>query len=500
MATVRRLALQWLSWVARPCDVAWLVAFRAFYGLSMAVSAQRFIANGWIDRLFVEPSFHFKYYGFHWVESPSRDAIHLLFWVMMGLGLAVATGFLFRLSMSVFLALFTYVQLIDVSTYLNHYYLAVLLGFLLLFSPAGRAGSIDVLLWPKRRIDTVPQAWLALFRFQVIAVYGFAALAKLGSDWLLHAQPLRIWLGARSDLPLLGPLLSFPISAWVMSWAGFLFDATVTGFLSFRRTRPFAFVAVVLFHVLTRALFSIGMFPVIMITSALVFFAPSWPRWLWSKLSSFGTTRLVEQRRASERIVHGAASPLSRLALGLGLVYVVVQLVIPLRFLAYGGDVRWHEQGMRFSWRVMVREKNGSVTFHVKSPTAGRVWQLTPSRYLTSLQEREMASQPDLVLQLAKHVREDFRARGYADVEVRAEALVSLNGRRLAPLVDPNVDLARVEDGVGKAHWILPAPTEPPPRLRPLPNDATPFRTRTSLQSESSEARLAAHRKDDARR
>ena len=42
---------------------------------------------------------------------------------------------------------FAYVQLVDVATYLNHYYLALLLAGLLAISPAGRAFSIDA--WRK---------------------------------------------------------------------------------------------------------------------------------------------------------------------------------------------------------------------------------------------------------------------------------------------------------------------------------------------------------------
>jgi hypothetical protein len=143
-------------------------------------------------------------------------------------------------------------------------------------------------------------------------------------------------------------------------------------------------------------------------------------------------------------------------------------LLVPLRFLAYGGNVRWHEQGMRFSWRVMIREKNGSVTYVVRSKTTGRVWHVSPARYLTDIQEREMSGQPDLILELAHHVRDDFERRGLGPVEVRVDALVSLNGRRLAPLIDPTVDLSTVKDGIGRASWILPAPEGPPPRLRPI--------------------------------
>mgnify|MGYP006298408801 FL=1 len=79
-----------------------------------------------------------------------------------------------------------------------------------------------------------------------------------------------------------------------------------------------------------------------------------------------------------------------------------------------------------------------------------------------------MSGQPDLILQLAHRIGEDFRARGYEQVEVRVDALVSLNGRKPRPMIDPTVDLMGVDDGIGPADWILPGPDQPPPRLRPL--------------------------------
>jgi hypothetical protein len=116
---------------------------------------------------------------------------------------------------------------------------------------------------------------------------------------------------------------------------------------------------------------------------------------------------------------------------------------------------------MRFSWRVMTREKNGSVTYVVKQRDTGREWHVSPRSYLTGVQERELAVQPDLILQLAHHIADDFRAKGH-EVSVHADPLVSLNGRRAAPLIDPGVDLTQVRDGLAAKAWILPAPTTPP--------------------------------------
>jgi len=440
---------------ASEIDIAWLAALRVLYGLIMCVSALRFLAYGWIDDFFVRPTFHFKYAGFGWVQPLSPWGMHALFWALAALALAVAAGLFFRVTAPLFVLGFTYVQLIDVATYLNHYYLASLLGFLLALSPAHRAWSLDARRAGARA--SVPAAWLALFRFQVGVVYTFAGLAKAHEDWLVHAQPLRIWLGSRTGLPLLGPLFRVDGVALAMSWAGFLFDTTIVWWMLVRRLRPFAFAAIVVFHALTRLLFPIGMFPVIMIVAALVFFPPSWPRRF-----------LPARSRPQVAARRSAAAPLRPVVLAAALGYAAVQVAVPLRFLAYGGNVRWDEQGMRFSWRVMVREKNGTITFVLRSTRDGRVWHVRPRELLTPVQEREMSGQPDLILQLAHHLRDDCARRGVGPVEVRVDALVSLNGRRLAPLIDPDVDLARVSDGLGRATWVTPSPTEPPPHLHPI--------------------------------
>lgn len=78
-----------------------------------------------------------------------------------------------------------------------------------------------------------------------------------------------------------------------------------------------------------------------------------------------------------------------------------------------------------------------------------------------------MAGQPDLILQLARKIGADLRARGYRHVRVYAETTVSLNGRRPTPLIDPGVDLLSIQD-VGPRDWVLPPPLNNPPVIQPL--------------------------------
>lgn len=458
-----------LAWLRRPTDPSALAAFRVAFGLLVAVSAARFLAYGWIDTLLARPAHQLKYWGFSWVPALPAPFIHGVFAALVVLGLLVAAGLFYRAAIVLLFVLFTYVQLVDVANYLNHYYLVSLLAALLAFMPAHRAFSLDAWRRPGLRAAAVPLWPYALLRFQIATVYTFAGLAKLTSDWLLHAQPLQIWLAARTHLPLLGPYLDRPWVAYAAAWFGFLFDTSIAWLLLWRRTRRLAYLAVLAFHAATWALFPIGMFPFIMTTAALVFFAPDWPRRAIARV--LGPRAGVEASPAAQP-APASAPPRSawpaRAALGAAAIYVALQIFLPLRSRLYDGNVLWHEQGMRFSWRVMAREKNGSVTFVVEEPRGGRRHEIPPRRYLSALQERELSVQPDLIQQLARTIARDFAARGVPGVRVTADAWVSLNGRPAARFIDPTADLASAPDGLGARPWILPAPDGPPIRLRPL--------------------------------
>ncbi len=436
--------------------MAALVAFRVAFGLLITVSAIRFLAYGWVDELFVRQQVRFHYWGFGWVPTMPVEWMKPAFAALVVLGLMVSAGVLYRFAMAALLVFFAWLQLVDVTNYLNHYYLVALLAALMLVMPLGRAASVDAWLWPRRRVETFPAWCTRLLQFQVGTVYFFAGLAKLNSDWLLHAQPLNIWLSARTSMPLVGPLLDERWVAYLAAWFGFIFDTTAPLFLSLKRTRRYFYVLVLGFHAATWALFPIGMFPFIMVTAALVFFDASWPR------------RFLRSRppELDARPVHVPRwAPALAVAIAC---WCAVQALLPLRAHLYGPDVSWHEQGMRFSWRVMSREKNGSVTFFVKDKASGREWVVSPERYLTQLQEREMSTQPDLIWQFARVLQREWAGRGFHDVEIRADALASWNGRPAARLIDPKVDLLSVEDGLQPKPWILPSPGGEPIHLKPL--------------------------------
>ncbi len=441
----------------RPVSPQSAAAFRIAFGLLGVAAVIRFAANGWIGELYIEPAYHFSYYGFGWVKPWPGWGMYLHFALLGLASLGVALGYRYKLAITAFFLLFTYVELIDKATYLNHYYFISLISLIMIFLPLNRAMSLDSRRAPPTDAQpAIPLAAVWMLRAQIGMVYAFAGLAKVNPDWLFNAQPLRIWLFNSTDAPLLGWLAREPWLPYAMSWTGALFDLTIVGWLLFRRTRPVAFAVLVTFHILTGVLFpTIGVFPWVMIGAALIFFDPDWPSRVLRRLRGLPSPAEPRVLPTTLRIDDRPLPWHMKAALILAAVFLAVQVLAPLRHLAYPGNVRWNEEGYRFSWRVLVTEKTGLVKFRVSGDDLDGERLVYPEEYLTPVQVERMAYQPDMILATAHIIRDDFAARGHEGVEVRADALVAYNGRAAAPLIDPDVDLAAVEPGIAPKHWVL---------------------------------------------
>lgn len=426
-----------------PICAASLVFFRVGFGVLMLWSLLRFWARGWIQAYYLDPTFHFTYSGLAWIKPWTAYGLpawtlyaHVL--VLCVACLAIAAGVFYRTACAVFFLGFTYLELIDKTFYLNHYYAISLLALLLCFLPLDHSFSLRV-----PRLVPLPQWPLWLLRFQVGLIYFFAGLAKVNGDWLWAAEPLRRWLPALSNTPLIGALFLIPVLPWLMSWGGMLFDLTIPFWMSQSRWRPYAYGGVLGFHLLTAWLFPIGLFPWLMMFLALLFFAPDWP------------LRLIGRHPPVDRDVgdfSGALlSPGRRWVLGLFLLW---QCVMPLRHWVYPGNVLWTEEGFRFAWHVMLIEKTGWVEFTLKDPESGRFWVVSP-RDLTPFQQRMMSTQPDMILQYAHHLVAQ-RVAQYPHIEVYAESYAALNGRPSQPLINPQVNLRHFGHDLWPKSFVMP--------------------------------------------
>jgi hypothetical protein len=448
----------------RQVDIAPLAVLRILFGVMMLLGTLRFMTYGWVNELYVLPKYHFNYFGFEWVKPIGETGMYVVFSAMALASAFIALGFLFRVSALVFFLLFTYVELIDVTNYLNHYYFISLCSFLLLLSPAGKTFSIDGRLFPNHNLSTVPFWSIGMFRLQLGILYVFAGIAKLNYDWLILAQPLSIWFVSFREVPLVGWLFQLKETAYVFSWAGALYDLTIPFFLLWAPTRIWAYITVVGFHFITWLMFPIGMFPWVMMVFTWVFFPIAFHRKLVNAISArfLSVRNKVRAQRLSDEysLKTSVSASLHPFILSLLVVFFAVQLFLPLRHFLYPENLFWTEQGYRFSWRVMLMEKNGFAQFKVRDPETGKQWEIHNAHYLTPQQEKMMSTQPDLLLQFAHILDNEFQSIGIANPIVTADVQVSLNGRRSRPFVNPNVDLSSIKDSWRPKTWILPYSSE----------------------------------------
>lgn len=451
----------------QPIDIAWLVFFRISFGLLLVWEMGSSIASGWVRERFIDSAFRFSYYGFEWLTPLPGWGMYIVAWALCVLGAFVVLGFLYRVAMLCFVVGFSYLYLLDQAYYLNHLYLVILLGLIMLFLPANRALSDDVLIWPRIRSETTPAWTLWILRAQIGLVYVFAAIAKINSDWLLRGEPVRTWMSRRSESLALGPWLESEPMVYAISWGGFLFDLLIVPLLLWRRTRMLAFVALIAFHLANHYLFNIGIFPWLSIAAATLFFDPQWARAVWTalvrrrramknRLSRSREGNASERRLPSQNLPSPRYQTLVLSALG---IYLALQVVVPFRHLLYPGNASWTEEGHTFAWRMLLRTKRGDGEFHVKAvdPDSGELVEQVWTEFdLSPRHQNRIWTRPEMTLEYAHYLADQLRQQGYEDVEVRARVEASLNARPAQLLIDPEVNLVDQKRTLWPASWILP--------------------------------------------
>ncbi len=439
------------EYLKKTTETAPLAVFRVFFGIMMLISIIRFWSYGWIDKLYIQPKFFFSFYGFEWIK-PLGIYTYIIFIICGVSAIFITLGFKYRIAIITFFLSFTYIELMDKTTYLNHYYFISLLSFIMIFLPANAYYSLDAKI-KRTSYQLIPSWTIDVLKLLLGVVYFYAGLAKLNSDWLVHAMPLKIWLPSKYDIPLLGNLMQKEWMHYLFSYSSTIYDLTIPFLLLYRKTRPFAFVMVVVFHVLTRVLFPIGMFPYIMIISTLVFFDTGFHHKILSFISKmfkinkaqFDTNKILQLIPEKNKIL-----------LIFLTIFFIIQLLLPFRYMLYSGELFWTEEGYRFSWRVMLMEKVGYANFKIVNSKTKEKFYVDNDDFLTAFQQKQMASQPDFILEYAHYLKGHFEDQGHQNVQVFVESYVTLNGRLSTQYIYPEVDLGKQKESFKHKKWIIP--------------------------------------------
>jgi hypothetical protein len=252
-------------------------------------------------------------------------------------------------------------------------------------------------------------------------------------------------------MPVLGAFFKQEITAYLFSWTGMLFDVFVGFLLLFSSTRIWAWLCIVVFHCLTGYLFQIGVFPLVMTFSTLIFFSSNFHYKLIHFFARFIPWFRFEPN--TDTTVFSPKPSLIKLSL---LIWISFHLLFPWRYLLYPGNHFWTEEGYRFGWRVMLFEKAGTATFYVTDANTNKEGVVDNTDFLNAHQEKQMAMQPDMILQYAQFLKKYYETKGLAVSKVRAEVYVTLNARPSQLLINPQENLLNLRDSWATKTWIKP--------------------------------------------
>jgi vitamin K-dependent gamma-carboxylase len=286
-------------------------------------------------------------------------------------------GLFYRVAIWGFVLVFGYFFLLDKAQYLNHNYMVLLYAILLGFAPANRAFSLDArwgFVTPTPMIARWP---VAAVRLQTEIILIYAGIVKITDDWL-RGEPLGMWLRARADEVLFGPLFQYD---WVIL-AGHLGDGGAA--CARRAAAPVEedaariFLIYCGFHVSNSILFNIGIFPWITIAVTLIFFEPDWPQRLARRV--LGVFETLPPMPTPPRV----AVPRPGRAPVLLAVWFAVQLVVPQRQIFFPNLVGWTGDGHRFSWRMRIYDRDAEGVFTVVWPETGERLEIDPREVMSS--------------------------------------------------------------------------------------------------------------------
>ncbi|XP_044518981.1 vitamin K-dependent gamma-carboxylase [Gracilinanus agilis] len=457
----------------RPTDPASLAVFRFLFGLLMVLDIPQERGLSFLDHRYLD--------GLEVCRFPLIDALHplpldwmyLVYTVMFLGALGMMLGLWYRLSCLLFLLPYWYVFLLDKTSWNNHSYLYGLLAFQLSFMDANRYWSLDGLRNASKRNAHVPLWNYTVLRGQIFIVYFIAGVKKLDADWVggySMGSLSRHWLFNPFKLVLSEGMTSL----LVVHWCGLLLDLSAGFLLFFDASRAIGLLFVSYFHCMNSQLFSIGMFPFVMLASSPLFCSPDWPRRLVSCLPQRlrGLLPATADAQPSLSCVYkrsrAKGSHRTRLRHRLGavftLLYLVEQLFLPYSHFITQGYNNWTNGLYGYSWDMMVHSRSHQhVKITYRDGRTGELGYLNPGVFT---QSRRWKDHADMLKQYATCLYRLLPNYNVSDPQIYFDIWVSINDRFQQRLFDPRVDIVR-------AAW---SPFRPTAWLQPLLLDLSPWR------------------------
>lgn len=415
----------------QPIDNAALIIFRIFFGFLLAAETFGAILTGWVYRNFVEPKFTFSHIGMEWLQPLPGYGMYFYFATMGFLGVFVMIGWKYRWSLGAFTLLWTISYWMQKTSYNNHYYMLILVCLIMLFLPANRYASLDAKQNPEIKRLSMPIwcSWVMIL--QVAIVYFFATVSKFYPDWL-DGTFTRNLLENKSPFPFVQEIFSQKWFYLFIAYSGIAFDLLIVPLLLWKKTRSYAFIASLIFHLFNAITLQIGIFPFFALSFAVFFYPPEKIKHIFFK------------KKPSVDLEKEPVYQNKSVLLYFFLPYFILQIALPLRHWFIKGDVLWTEEGHRLSWRMMLRSRSGFTNFKIYNKKTNHRIFYDFHANLTPKQLNMLSEKPDAIWQMAQRIKKEYASKGI-DVSIFAESQVSINRKPFQKLINPEVDLAQAE-------------------------------------------------------
>lgn len=434
-----------------PISNASIVFFRIALGLLVPLEILHYTFQlPFMEWYYLDTTLHLKYPGFEWIPNLDPFGIKILLVIIIVTYLFIALGFLYRAATVIGFVVFTFLFLMERASSLNHWYLISILTFLMIWIPANKSFSLDVLFKFSQKSNSTARWCLYIILFQTAILYSYSGIAKLNVEWL-NGAVMQINLSERIDefAPFLQSIIVSKVSILFISIATVCIEILAPFLLFWKRTRIFTIIVLCAFHLLNFKLFNIGYFPFLGIILTLLFLQPEWPKKLFRK---FGFTKenmtLDNLSKSSNRLKW--------------LSYLIVfhfafQMLFPLRHYIYKRDTLWSEEGELFAWRMFTAPKKcdmGVFIIKEKEPP----FSVKLDDYFTHGQIVKTMRNPQMILQMAHHLGKIYQDElGTKEIEVHVKVETSLSGRKTVSFIDTDVDLMKVKPSIAKPYdWVLP--------------------------------------------
>lgn len=424
-------------------DNAPLIIFRILFGFVFFVEAVGALALGWVGHNFVNTTTNFTFIGFEKLLFLQNDSMYVVFALMALASIGVTIGYKYRLSIALLTILWGISYFGQKTSYNNHYYLMWLVSLIMCFLPANRYAAVDVKRNPSLKENFMPQ-WISwLFIIQISCVYFYATLAKFYPDWLDGTVTANMFLSMTEMPDGVKNLFQQKNFQLFIAYAGIAFDGLIVPALLWKRTRWFAIISSLIFHVFNSITLQIGVFPYFALSFCVFFFPASAVR------------NFFFRKKAKE--VHKYASVFEgRLILKCFFIpYLIIQIVLPLRHWFIKGDVLWTDEGHRLSWRMMLRSRGGEVVYRVIDKKTNEIMRFH-NDYLLTYKQQSRLNTPDVIWQMAQKIKEYYVFEGINVSVYAIDSYVYINEKAGARFVNPTIDLTAVDWNYFKHQdWVL---------------------------------------------